>query len=335
VAVDVAPVVTADFDEAVDVVGALAPKFTADVKSEVTGTVSAVHVTEWVAVAKGAPLADLDTTETLAAIDALRAAEAQARVGESRARREHARALQLREYGLITPQALDEAASALEAAAAAVTAAQAQVRTAQARLAKSSIHAPISGVVSLRRVNVGDRVENMGGNEPMFRIVDTRLLELTVPVPSSQLPRVAVGAPVEFTIDAWPGRTFTGRVSFINPTVDDASRSARVVVEVANADGLLKGGLFARGRIVTGKRSAVLQVPRVAVLNWNVGNHSGDVFVVADGRASKRAVQTGTASDDAIEITAGLAAGDTVVTRGGFALRPGDRIQVAAPNPGE
>jgi RND family efflux transporter MFP subunit len=156
-----------------------------------------------------------------------------------------------------------------------------------------------------------------------------------VPVPSSQLPRVAVGAPVEFTIDAWPGRTFTGRVSFINPTVDDASRSARVVVEVANADGLLKGGLFARGRIVTGKRSAVLQVPRVAVLNWNVGNHSGDVFVVADGRASKRGVQTGTASDDAIEITAGLAAGDTVVTRGGFALRPGDRIQVAAPKPGE
>lgn len=334
VAVDVAQVNARTFTEAVDVVGSLAPKFSADVKSEITGTVSAVYVTEWVPVSKGSPLARLDTSETDAAIEALRAAEAQARVAETRARREHARAVQLKEYGLITPQTFDDATSALEAAQAALTAAHAQVRTAEARLAKSSIHAPISGVVALRRVNVGDRVENMGGSEPMFRIVDNRLLDLTVTVPSTQLAAVHVGQPLEFTTDTWPDRTFTGHVMFINPSVDEASRSARVIAEVPNADGVLKGGLFVRGRIVTGTREGVIQVPREALLNWDVTKRTAEVFVVPDGRADRRAVRTGAATEQAVEITSGLAAGERVVTRGAFALRASDRVTINGSKPG-
>ncbi len=117
----------------------------------------------------------------------------------------------------------------------------AQTRTAQARLAKSTIVAPISGVVAFRGVNVGDRVENMGSGEPLFRIVDNRLLDLTVSVPSSRLSDVKVGQAIEFTTDALPGRTFTGKVMFINPAIDAASRSAKVVVEVPNQDGAAEG----------------------------------------------------------------------------------------------
>jgi len=329
VAVSVAPVGLAVFQESVEIVGSLAPKFSADVKSEVTGTVTAVYVTEWVPVRKGERLAQLDTSETEAGIAALKAMEAQGRVAESRAKREYERAVQLKQYGLITPQSFDDAKSAVEAAEAATSAASAQTRTADARLAKSSLRSPIDGVVALRGVNVGDRVENMGSGDPLFRIVDNRLLDLTVSVPSSRLESVRIGQVLEFATDALPGRTFTGKVRFINPAIDPASRSAKVVVEVPNPNGQLKGGAFVKGRVVVATRADVLQIPREALLNWNVEQQTAEVFVVRGGQAEKRVVKTGTSNGVAVEVISGLQAGDQVVTRGGFALQAGDKVAVA------
>ncbi len=330
VAVNVAPVVVADLKQTVEVVGSLAPKFSADVKSEVSGVVTAVYVTEWVPVRKGSLLARLDTAETEAGLEALKAGAAQAQVAEARAKREYERAQQLKQYGLITPQNLDDAKTAVDAAAAATSAAQAQVRAMQARLGKASIVAPMDGVVAYRGVNVGDRVENMGGNGPMFRIVDNRLLDLTVAVPSSQISLVRVGQPLEFSTDALPGRTFTGKVMFINPGIDETSRSAKVIAQVPNEDGALKGGAFVKGRIVTAIRPGVLQVAKEALQNWNVEQGSADVFVLRNGRAEKRPVTLGTANSVAVEVLSGVTAGEQVVTRGAFQLRPGDRVTIAA-----
>ncbi len=328
VAVTVTPVLAADLQESVEVVGTLEPKFAAEVKSEVTGTVTAVYVTEWVPVRKGDKLARLDTTETEAVIEALKAALAQAKVGESRARREYDRAQQLRQYGLITPQNLDDAKSAVEAAEAATSAANAQIRTAEARLAKSFIASPIDGSVALRGVNVGDRVENMGSGDPLFRIVDNRVFDLTMLVPASRLSLVRVGQPIEFTTDALPGRTFTGMVMFINPALDAATRSARVVAEVPNRDGLLKGGAFVKGRVAVGSRKNVVQVPRDALLNWNLEQQSADVFVVRGDQVDRRSVKIGSSNGLFVEILSGVKPGEQVVTRGGFAIREGDRIAV-------
>jgi RND family efflux transporter MFP subunit len=334
VAVSVAAASRADFLESVEVVGTLEPKFSADVQSEVTGTVTAVYVTEWVPVRRGQRLAQLDTTETEAAIAALKAVEAQARVALSRAAREYERAQQLQKYGLITPQAFDDAKSAVEAAEAAIAAAQAQTRTAEARLAKSTLVAPINGVVAMRGVNVGNRVENMGGGGPLFRIVDNTLLDLTVAVPSSKLSSVRVGQPLEFTTDALPGRTFSGKVMFINPAIDAASRSAKVVVEVPNADGQLKGGAFVKGRIVVANRPGILQVPREALLNWNLEQQTAEVFLARSDKAEKRVVKLGQSNGVTVEVVSGLDDGDPVVVRGGFSLQPGDRLAVAAKGEG-
>lgn len=329
VAVDVASVMAGTFTQTIDVVGSLSPKFVADVKSEVSGTVTAVYVTEWVPVRQGTRLARLNTAENEAAVEAIKAGEAQARVAEARARREYERAQQLRQYGLITPQAEDDARSAVEAAEAATAAARAQVRAAEARLAKSFITAPMDGVVALRGVNVGDRVENMGSGGPMFRIVNNRLIDLTVSVPSPQLGGIAIGQPLEFTVDALPGRTFTGKVMFINPAVDEASRAAKVIAEVRNEDGALKGGLFVKGRIVVSNREGVLQVPRAALANWDVSAGTAEVFVVREGTVEKRTVRTGQSAGTVVAIEAGLSSDERVVTRGGFALKPGDRVVVA------
>ncbi len=329
VAVIAAPVVLGTFQNNVDVVGTLAPKFAADVKSEVTATVVDVYVTEWVPVRKGDRLARFDTTEMEAGIAALKAIEAQSRVAESRATREYERAQQLQKYGLITPQAFDDAKSAVEAAEAATAAAAAQIKTAQARLAKSLLLAPMDGVVAFRGINVGDRVENMGGNMPLFRIVNTRVLDLTVAVPSTRLADVKVGQAMEFTADALPGRTFTGKVMFINPELDAASRSAKVVAEVVNQDGALKGGMFAKGRIAVSNRDGVLQVPREALQNWNLDQQTAEVWVVKGEQVEKRTVGTGASADGIVEVVSGVQAGDQVVTRGGFNIRTGDRVAVS------
>ena len=329
VAVSVQPVAATDLQETIDVVGTLEAKFTADVKSEVTGVVTDVYVTEWVPVRRGDRLARLDSRETEAGIETLRAAEAQARVGQNRAQREYERAQQLQKYGLITPQAFDDAKTAVEAADAAMTAARAQIKAAETRLSKLLIVSPMDGVVALRGVSVGDRVENMGGTASMFRIVDNRVLDLTVSVPSSRLASVRVGQTLDFSSETLPGRVFAGKVKFINPAIDSASRSAKVIVEVANSDGALRDGAFAKGRMTVGGRSGVLQVRKDALLNWNLETAKAEVFVLNGDKVQRRLITTGMGSATTVEVLSGLQAGDQVVTRGAFALRDGDRVIVS------
>jgi len=207
--------------------------------------------------------------------------------------------------------------------------AQEEVRQARARLAKGLVVSPLDGVVALRDVNVGDLASDAAASKPIFRIVDNRILNLTVTVPSADSARVKVGQPLEFTVDALPGRTFTGRVMYINPEFSSVDRSLRVIAEVTNDGELLKGGLFAKGRIVTGQRDQVVQVPRAALSNWDMANRKANLFVVAGTTAKLRPVETGTVSGDLVEIVKGVVAGEQLVARGGFNLRDGDRVAVA------
>jgi membrane fusion protein (multidrug efflux system) len=331
VAVEVATVAAADLEESIAVVGVLSPKVAADLRSEVTAVVEEVLVSEWVPVQKGQVLARLSPRDAEATLEAARAALAQAEAAAARAERELARAERLKASGLLTQQGLDEARSAHEAAQAARDSAQAQLRLAEAHLAKTVIRAPFEGVVAYRGVNVGDRVENMGGGVPMFRIVDTRVLQLAVTVPSSLSARVRVGQPLTFRVDALPGKVFTGVVMYINPTVDEASRAVKVTADVANREGGLRGGMFAEGKIVTGVRRGVLQVPRAALLSWDVESNRGEVLVVVGNSAERRRVELGTAAGELVEVRAGVTAGEQVITRGAFQVRPGEPVRIVGP----
>ena len=329
VAVETAKATASELEETVDVVGTLTARSEADVKTEYSGTVVEIFVTQWVRVKAGTPLARLDSSEIDAGVQAARATALQAEVAAQRAARELERTVKLKEAGLATQQGLDEARSVEEAARAGAAAAKAQLDMARTRLAKAVVRAPIDGVVAFRNVNVGDYVENMGNPAPMFRIVDNRILELTADVPSARMSALKVGQPFAFTSDALPGRTFSGKVSFINPAADEASRTVKVKAEVPNADAALKAGLFVKGRIVTGKRAGVLVVPRSALVSWDTGSRQAAAFVVEGGIARRVTVETGAAPGETVEVVKGLAPGQEVVTRGGFNLRDGDRVQVA------
>jgi RND family efflux transporter MFP subunit len=342
VAVDVMQISALDLTEGIDAVGSLSPKFEARVKSEYAGVVTDVYVTEWVKVKKGAPLARIDTREAEILLDKARAeieeAKAkllQAEVGGNRAERERERAERLKEVGLITRQNFDDALTEREAAAARIAAAKAQLSTAEkqfrhfeTRLSKATILAPMDGVVALKDVNVGDLVGEAGSSRILFRIVDNRLLDLTMTVPSNEMDRLRLGQSVLFSTDALPGKAFTARVKFINPAVSEADRSVKIVAEVENEPELLKGGLFVKGRIITGERKGVLQVPRPSLLTWDVAAKKGELFVIEKEIAHRRTVQTGSVSGESVEIVSGLSASEEVVTRGGFNLKEGDRVKI-------
>jgi RND family efflux transporter MFP subunit len=330
VAVETARLEASRMEEKVEVVGTLEAKNAAEVKSEYSGTIAEVMVTEWVRVSKGTPLARLDSREAEASVQSARAARLQSEVASSRAARELERAEKLKAAGLATQQGLDDARTAAEAAKAALASASAQLAMAETRLAKSVFRSPLDGVVASRSVNVGDYVENMGNVKPIFRIVDNRSLELTVSVPSARIASLKVGQPLYFTADAIPGKEFEGRISFINPSADESSRAVKVRAEVPNPSEQLRTGLFVKGRIATGVREGVLVVPRSALQSWDPVTRQGAVFVSEGGGAKRRVVETGAVSGDRVEIVKGLSPGDEVVTGGGFNLREGDKLRTAA-----
>jgi len=344
VAVETASAAPQKLAEGVDVTGSLDPKFWADVKTQIPGLVKQVYVSEWVRVAKGTPLARIDIAETEAlvkraeaALEAAKAALAQAQVALVRAEREQARALKLKESGLATQQSIDDSHTETDAAKARVESGRAQIRVAEedlrqakARLAKGLVSSPIDGVVAMREVNVGDLASDAAAGKPIFRIVDNRLLNLTVTVPSIDSAKIKVGQPLNFTVDSQPGRTFTGKVLFVNPELSAADRSLKVIAEVRNIPELLKGGLFAKGRIVTGERDNVILIPRSAISGLDLASGKGVINTVSDGVAKRVEIRTGSASGEMIEVVSGLKAGEQYVVRGGFNLRDGDRVTVAS-----
>lgn len=343
IAVDVAEAVSRDLTEGIEVTGELEPKFAADIKTQIPGLVKEVYVTQWVSVRKGQPLARIDVAETEAiakraeaSVESAKASLAQAQVAAIRAERERERMKKLKESGLATQQQVDdsltEAAAAqtrIDAARAQVRAAEEEVRQARARAAKGLVVSPMDGVVALREVNVGDLAGDAATAKPIFRVVDSRILNLTVTVPSVESARVKKGQALEFVVDALPGKTFTGKVMFLNPELNAADRSLKVVAEVQNGNGLLKGGFFTKGRIVTGSRKNVLQVPRGALSSWDGGSGKGSLIVVSGGIARVRAVTTGIVAGDQVEVTGGVKKGEEYVVRGGFTIKDGDRVTVA------
>lgn len=340
VAVEVAAAKHSGLSEGVEVTGSLESKFYADVRTQIPGLVKQVFVTEWVRVKKGQPLARIDLAETEAlakraeaGLESAKAALAEAQVAANRADREQSRTLKLKESGLATQQAVDDSRSETEAAKARLEAARAQIgvadedlRQIRARLAKGLVTAPLDGVVALRDVNIGDLTSDAAAGKPIFRIVDNRLLNLTVTVPSVDSARVKAGQPLEFSVDSIPGKKFSGKVMFINPELSSADRSLKVIAEVQNVPELLKGGLFAKGQIITGTRTSVLLVPRSAISALELTAKKGILFIVENGVARKRDIAIGSVNGDMIEVSSGLKIGEQFVVRGAFDLKNGDKV---------
>lgn len=184
--------------------------------------------------------------------------------------------------------------------------------------ATSSVPAPIDGVITERTANVG---LNVDGATRLFTVVDLSTVWIVADIYEPDFSRVRVGSEAVITTQAYPDTTLRGRVSYIDPQVNAATRTAKVRIEVANPHGDLRLGMFADVVIATGEPSAKPMVPRASI--QQVGNHS--VVYVADpqqpGRFVERAVVLGASSGQQVEVVSGLRPGEVVVAEGSFFVR--------------
>jgi len=201
-------------------------------------------------------------------------------------------------------------------------AARARVTVARKAVADTVVRAPFAGVVGERFVSVGDYVTR-GTKVASVMRVDPLRVELTVP--EQYVSAVAAGRDVTFTVDAYPGTTFTGQVRYVSPSVTADTRALVVEAIVPNADGQLKPGFFATARIAQAASAPALLVPATAV---RTVAGTARVFVVSGDRVEERVVMVGQAVDDRLEITDGLTAGERVATSGVATLADGVRVAV-------
>jgi len=178
-----------------------------------------------------------------------------------------------------------------------------------------TLHSPVSGFVVEKNVLQGQRI--MAG-DPLYRIVDLSTVWMEGEVFEQDLPSVRLGQRVTADLEALPGQAFRGRITYVYPTLNADTRTARVRVEVPNPGLRLKPGMYATFRLTGSGRASALSVPRTAVLSTGERNL---VFVKRpDGMLEPRLVVLGMATDDRIEILHGVSAGDTVVASATFLI---------------
>src|SRR5687767_11370493 len=222
---------------------------------------------------------------------------------EQRARRDQSR----EQYEVAVAQARQNYA-AVEVARTNVANAEAQLSLARKNLSYAVIPAPIDGFVAERTADLGEYVSPQ---QKVATIVRTNPLRIRIDIPEQAIPEVRVGQSVSVTTSAWPDQNFSGRVARIAPNVSATSRTLTVEAEIENSGGALKPGQFATVRILQERAEPAVLVPARAVATEAGVSR---VYVIKDGRAEQRLVQTGQTEGDLIEIRSGVAADEQVAT---------------------
>jgi len=322
-------------ERTVDITGSLVSSVAVDVKTEFAGRPVTMLKREGDPVSKGELLAQLDDTnarlslgQARAAVEVAQAALERAKVAEDHARQELERAQNLLKSGGITDRDFQTAQVADRDARAQVKLSEAQVEQAKQSVALAEKHlrdcriiSPISGEVERKVLNPGGWLD---GNALLYRLVDNQRLELETYVASSELGGVKKGQKVHFTVAAYPGEAFEGAITNISGAVDMQNRSAPLRAAVPNPKGKLKAGMFVKGRIITATKPGAIVVPADAV--WRRSGQVPYVYVVVNNEAKKREVKTGQEEAEGIEITSGLAAGETVILEQNLELAEGVKI---------
>jgi multidrug efflux pump subunit AcrA (membrane-fusion protein) len=222
---------------------------------------------------------------------------------EQRARRD-----QLKEqYEVQLAQARQNYA-AVDVARKNVVNAESQLALAKKNLSYAVIPAPIDGFVIERTADLGEYVSPQ---QKVVTIVRTNPLRIRIDIPEQAIPQIKVGQSVSITTSAWPDKNFAGRVARIAPNVSATSRTMTVEAEIENRNNALKPGQFATVRILQERSEPAVLIPARAVLNQAGVNR---VYVIKDGHAEQRLVQTGQTEGDLVEIRNGVAADEQVAT---------------------
>lgn len=319
ISVETAEAKAATASDDIQAIGDLQSDESVQITTEIAGRIAAISFKEGKAVEKGALLAKLDDALARAEV-----ADAKARFDLAEANLGRAKALS--RTGNVTEKAQDEAVSNFGVA-------QAALELGRVRLAKHDIIAPFGGTAGIRKVSPGAYV---GIGTPIVNLEKIDVLKVDFKAPEVYLAKIAAGQTVEVTVDAVPGRSFTGEIYAIDPHVDVNGRALTIRARLPNTDGALRPGLFARIVIKGKAEREVVTVPESAIVP-----KGGETFVyrVEAGKAVETKVALGNRGDGAVEILEGLLPKAVVVVAGQQKLRNGAAVEVvesaSAPPPSQ
>ncbi|MFD1623637.1 efflux RND transporter periplasmic adaptor subunit [Azospirillum griseum] len=309
-AIEVTRVTPRRLADTVRLSGSITPLEQSSVKSEVAAKLTDVLVREGQPVRKGDALARFDTADLTAKLTEKLSNLDGAKAQLDLAAKTRAKSATLRRNDIVSETNLDQAQSSFEFQQAQVAALGAQVELARKALRDAVVLSPINGMVATRSVHPG---ENLAVNAPMFTIVDLSRVEVEATVPADEVARLRTDQPVNLRVEGFGDRRFPGRIARINPMAKAGSRAIPVYVSVDNADGSLRGGMFASGEVLVQEAERAVALPPVAVRADGQGDFV--LVIAADGRTERRAVtRRGLwARGDLVQVD-GLAEGDRVVT---------------------
>jgi RND family efflux transporter MFP subunit len=307
--------------------GTLEPEEQATVRAEVGGAVLRTNAEQGQHVAKGAVLAQIDDATLREAELSARAAVTTAQNTADINKRQVERNDALLKAGAIAERDVELARNQYSAAEAQLANAKSMLANAQKQLAKATVNAPFAGIVSARQVSAGDIIQ-VGA--AMFTIVNPSTMRLEASVPADQLSAARIGAPVDFTVNGYPDRKFTGRITRVNPVADPSTRQVRIIVSLPNANGQLVGGLFADGHVASEVRTAPV-APLGAVDERGL---KPSVMRINHGVVEKVEVELGIrdAATETVEIRSGLAPGDTILLGAARGISEKTPVKVSAPS---
>ena len=300
----------------VEAVGNLRASNGTNLAAEVNGIVTAIHFDSGAMVKTGQLLLELNAAPLKAQLEQLKVAVRLAKQTYDR------------DLAQLKMQAVSQAA--VDISAANLKSSLAQVTMQEAMIAQKSIHAPFSGQLGIRQVDLGQYLApgtalvNLQKLDPMY-------LDFTVP--QAQIDLIYAGESVTVQTNAFPNKTFTGTISAIEPQVDISTRNLKVRASIANPKGELLPGLFATVLIKRGDEKQYVTLPNSAI---TYNPHGSTVFIVknqgkaADGKpkliVEQRFVTTGVTRGDQVAVISGLKANEVVVTSGQLKLRNGTPI---------
>lgn len=298
--------------ESLSLVGSITPNEMVEIKSETDGIVQEINFKEGERVEKGHLLVHLDESKPAATV-----AEAEANFKLSQANFE--RSQQLFKDKLISQQEFDQAAAIFNVN-------QASLDLKKRELRDMRIYAPFAGIVGARQISPGQVITR---SAILTWLVDLDNVNVQVNVPERYLQELKIGRPLEFSVAAFPGEKFRGKVYFVSPQINENLRTALVKARIPNPDAKLRGGMFASLELTLQVRASAIVIPEPAIMS-NGDNFS--VFVVdQDGKAQIRPIQVGVRLPGQVEVLKGLGAGDKVIVEGIQKLRPGGPVKLSAP----
>jgi membrane fusion protein (multidrug efflux system) len=287
--------------------GTLRADESVELVSEAAGKVTSIQFEEGSRVAEGQLLLTINDAELQAQQKRL---EYRLQLAEDRRQRQE----RLLEEGGVSQETYDQTLNE-------VNVLEAELELVEAQIEKTRVRAPFSGTIGLRYVSEGSYIS------PQTRIATLQSInpiKIDLSAPEKYSSRIQTGAPISFTVRGSDAR-YQGRIYAVEPQISTNTRSVQLRARAENAARTLRPGAFADITVVLGTIDDALTVPAFAVLPELGGQQ---VFVVENGQAQPRSVETGVRTDSTVQVTSGLAVGDTVITSGIQQLRPGLPIRV-------